>query len=359
MNRYKVYEMHHPDDEPYYDIGMLKKLLSHNCDYTILSSPRSVGKSFAAMSLCAECLDRGESCVWERYNRSELATALDSWLGFREGLEKETIGNGTGWKLHDPNGGHIALISWNIPQNAKGLDGAYIWEVKDEFIPESYKQKTRIFSEYADAMSVRKSVIRQYPTRSIYLANCIQWVNPYTTAWRLPPVDVGTAVKASQDYTYESRSGRIFKGTRTIIWENIAMTDAMIARTFQESVAGATSEEELRAYYDNATKQEYSRIEECPDKRIQLEDLQLMTLDYYMGYRIHDGKLYWTQIKPRGDLPVYVSEPDYIDIRHKRFRDPSLSPRLEQYFNSGLCIFDSTETLVALQRWLFNNRRRI
>ena len=359
--KFKLIDAHHPQDEPYWDVKMLKKLLSHNCDYTCATSPRSVGKSFSAMTLAKECVDRGENVVWERYNKVELGLALTTWTDFAPYLKKEAIPNGVGWKLIDESsGGHVALIPWNIPQNAKGLDSAYIWEIKDEFIPESYKQKTRIFTEFDDAMSVRKSIIRKYPTRSIYLANAIQWINPYTTNWQLPPVDVGYALKAVQDFSYTSRSsGRTFKDTRTIIWENISMTDAMIERTIHSVAAGARSEAELQAYYDNATKQEYSRIEECPDKSVQLAPLQIMSGDYYMGYRKFDGCLYWTQIRPRPDLEVYVSEPEYIDIGKLHFRDVGLTRQIEQWFNDGRCIFDSPDTLVALQRWLFNNRKRI
>lgn len=356
----KIYDCHHDPDLKHWDIGCLKRLLSHNCDFTVASSPRSVGKSFAGMMLCSEVLDRGENVVWSRYNQAELSVALESWMDFRPGMKKSALGKGRGWKLLDEaTGGHVALISWNIAQNAKGLDDAYIYEIKDEFIPERYTQKTRIFTEFEDSMSVRKSIIRKYPTRSIYFANCINWINPYTTAWGLPPVDVGYALKSIEDMSYTTKSGKTFRDTKSIIWENIAMTDAMIARTIHTNVAAVRSEAELKAYYDNATKQEYSRIEECPDKSVQLDTLQLMSQDYYFGYRSYNGCLYWTQIRPRPDREVYVSEPEYIDIKKLHFRDVSLTRQIEDYFNAGLCIFDSADTLVALQRWLFNNRKRI
>ena len=92
---------------------------------------------------------------------------------------------------------------------------------------------------------------------------------------------------------------------------------------------------------------------------IQLAPLQLMSQDYYMGYRVCNGSMYWTRTRPRTDIETYVSEAAYIDASKKRFRDPSLSPQIEKYFNEGRCIFDSPETLVALQRWLFHNRQRI
>lgn len=312
------------------------------------------------MDLCSEYLDKGLNSVWERYNKVELSTALEAWQEFRPDLRKEVMGQGRGWKLiNDNTGAHIALLSWNIAQNAKGLDSAYVWEVKDEFIPERYVQKTRLDTEFDDSMSVRKSVIRKYPTRSIYLANCIQWINPYTIGWGFPPVDRGTALRMVEDMSYTTKSGKIISDRKSVIWENIAMTDAMIERTFHSSVAGARSEAELQAYYDNATKQEYSRIGLCPDMSIQLAPLQLMSQDYWMGYRVHDGQMYWSKTKPRSDIETYVSEAAYIDASKKRFRDPSLSPQIEKYFNEGRCIFDSPETLVALQRWLFHNRQRI
>ena len=42
-----------------------------------------------------------------------------------------------------------------------------------------------------------------------------------------------------------------------------------------------------------------------------------------------------------------------------QYRDPSLSPQIEKFFNAGKCVFDSPDSLVALQRWLFHNRKRI
>lgn len=355
MNRkMKIYPENLPPDLEYFDISTLKKRLAHNTDYTIFNSPRAVGKSYAGMSLCSEIIDRGENVVWERYNMSELSVALNTWMSFRPDLEKTTIGKGQGWKLESSSGGHVALISWSIAQNAKGLDSPYIYEIKDEFIPERYTNKTRLDTEFADAMSVRKSIIRGYPTRSIYFANNIQWINPYTIAWGVPPVDRGSYLKIID--TFELGE---LKDTRTILWENIAMTSAMIKRTFHTTVAGAQSQEDVEQYYENATRQEYSRIGTCPDMSIQLAPLQLMSQDYYMGYRVCNGSMYWTRTRPRTDIETYVSEAAYIDASKKRFRDPSLSPQIEKYFNEGRCIFDSPETLIALQRWLFHNRQRI
>lgn len=351
----KLYDEKLKPELEYFDIDVLKKRLGFNCDYTVFNSPRAVGKSYAGMSLCSEVLDKGDNCVWERYNMSELSVALETWQGFRPDLEKTTIGRGQGWKLTDPTtGGHIALIAWNIAQNAKGLDAPYVYEIKDEFIPERYTQKTRLDTEFNDSMSVRKSIIRGYPTRSIYFANCIQWINPYSIAWGVPPVDRGTYIVIRDTF----RLGDL-KDTRSILWENIAMTPAMIQRTFHTTVAGARDQREIEEYYRNATKQEYGRIEECPDKTIQLSSIQLMSQDYYLSYRQVGDLLYWTQVKPRTDIETYVSEPEYIDVQKKCFRDPSLSPQIERFFNEGKCVFDSPDSLVALQRWLFHNRKRI
>ena len=356
MNRkIKVYDENLKPELEYFDIDMLNKRLAFNADYTVFNSPRAVGKTYAGMTKASQILDKGDNVVWERYNMSELSVALETWQDFRPDLEKSTIGRGQGWKLTDPTtGGHVALIAWNIAQNAKGLDSPYIFEFKDEFIPERYTAKTRLDTEFADSMSVRKSIIRGYETRSIYFANCIQWINPYSIAWGVPPVDRGTFIVIKDVFTLGE-----LKDTRTILWENIAMTPAMIERTFHTTVAGATSQEDVESYYRNATKQEYSRIAECPDKSLQLEPLQLMSQGYYMGYRIFEGLMYWTEIKPRHDIETYVAEPEYIDVNKKRFRDPSLSPQIESRFNAGLCVFDCPETLVALQRWLFHNRKRV
>ena len=353
--KFKLYDEDLKPEDRFYEVSTLKKRLAHNCDYTILSSPRAVGKSYSGMMLCSECLDKGENVVWERYNKVELGIALDEWMKFRPWLTKTTIPNGAGWKLIDETtGGHVALIPWNIAQNSKGLDDAYIWEVKDEFIPVRYTQKTRLDTEFDDAMAVRQSIIRKYPTRSIYFANCIQWINPYSVNWGLPPVDRGTYLKVIDTMEYKGK-----KDSRSILWENIAMTEGMIERTLHSVISSSRSQEEVDSYFDNATRQEYSRIEECPDLSVQPCHYQMMSQGYYMGYRQFEGTLYWFKTKPRDDIETFVSEPEYIDYERKQFRDPYLARQIEERFNDGHCAFDSPETLVALLRWLYHCRKRI
>ena len=353
-----VYESKHEPDLAYWDLGCLKKLLSHNADVTIVSSPRSAGKSYACMQLVSEGIARGEWSVWERYNTIELSQAIATWEQFAPHLTREALGSKGGIVLRDEEtGGGVVLIAYNRPQNVKGLDMNFRWEIKDEFIPERYTEKTRLDTEFADSMSVYKSVKRSNPTRSIYLCNCIQWINPYTIAWNLPPVDRGTILKVV-DTESVSVDGVTHSAKRTIIWENVALTSAMIARNLQGDLV-AMSGAGLEDYYHNVTKAEYSRIARCPNPEKQPENLHLFSDGYTLGFRVHDGCIWFFKAKDRSDIQTLVGEPAYIDLEHNRIRSPSATRQFADHFNNGRCIFDSAESLVAFQRWLYHSRQML
>ena len=359
MRTMKVYPARHPDTLAYWDLSCLKKLLSHNADISIVTSPRAYGKSYAAMQLVLEGIRSGENSVWERYNQIEVGAAIEAWRGFAPDLEESRFGK-FGRRFRDPDtGGYVAIIPYSISQSLKGLDDVYKWEIKDEFIPDRYTNKTRLETEFADSMSARKSIKRSNATRSIYMANNINWINPYTIGWTIPAVDRGTLLKISDTFKIPLDDGSTASAKRTIVWENVAATPAIIRRVIQSDAVAAESESELMEYYQNATRQEYGRIGQCPDRSIQLERLQIMTGGYYMGYRGYEGQLYWTRIKPRAGIETYTSDPEYIDPERLQFRDPGLSKRVEGWFNNGRCVFDSPETLTMFQRWLFHNRKRL
>ena len=154
-----------------------------------------------------------------------------------------------------------------------------------------------------------------------------------------------------EDKTYETK--------RRIVSENIAMTPAMIERNLKQIAIGFGSSEDMQQYLDNVTKAEYTTIGQCPDKKVQLEGIQLMSDGYYMGFREYDGMFYFCKIKPDYNKETAVSEPSYIDFTKNHWRTPKYNQFFEDIFNSALCVFDTPETLNAFLRWLRHNRNRI
>ena len=146
---------------------------------------------------------------------------------------------------------------------------------------------------------------------------------------------------------------------RRIVSENIAMTPAMIERNLKQIAIGFGSSEDMQQYLDNVTKAEYTTIGQCPDKKVQLESIQLMSDGYYMGFREYDGMFYFCKIKPDYNKETAVSEPSYIDFTKNHWRTPKYNQFFEDIFNSALCVFDTPETLNAFLRWLRHNRNRI
>lgn len=349
----------HDENKAFWDLSCLKKLLSHNADVSIATSTRNVGKTRAAMDLTNEVLERGENVVWERWDRQGLSKTIATWMEFRPDLKKMGMNGADGTVLLDEStGGQIYCIPYGLSDNIKGLDiPDLVWEIKDEFIPEEYRVKTRLDREFNASMSVRKTLKRNSGMRSIYLANCIMWQNPYCWSWEIGPIDKGITRKFI-DKTSVTVDGQKYEEQRVIVWENIALTPAMIKRNLRSDMLAMTATE-MEQYYDNATKAEYTKIAECPDKSVQPENILLMSNGYYMGYRRYKGNLYFFESKPRNDVSVYVGEPEYIDLGKKHFRYPGLTKQFEEFFNAGKCIFDNAKTIMAFQRWIWHGRQRI
>ena len=359
MREIRDYPTRHDPSKAFWDLSCLKKLLSHNADFSIATSPRNYGKTRAAMDLTMECIDRGENVVWERWDKKGLAKTVDTWKNYHPDLKPSGLGDGDGVILTDEStGGRIYCIPYGLSDNIKGLDiPDLVWEIKDEFIPEVYRVKTRLDREFDASMSVRKTLKRNSGMRSIYLANCIAWQNPYCWAWEIGAIDKGITRKFIDTATIEV-DGYTFSEERVIVWENVAATPKIIERNMRSDMA-AMSEQEMINYYNNETKMEYTKIEECPDKNIQLQPVQLMSNGYYMSYRIYGDRIYFVNVKPRFDIPTYVSEPQYIDPNKKHYRYPQLEKQFEEHFNLGRCIFDSPKTIMAFQRWMWHCRQRV
>lgn len=355
----KFYDAHHKDDKKYWDISCLKKLLSHQADVYGAQSPRNYGKSYSGMQLCNEAIMKGENCFWGRYNKPESGQAYNTWLEFAPNLTPLKVPDSPfKWLIDECTGGKLCIFYWSVSQNAKGIDTPSKYMVCDEFIPERYTAKTRLDTEFADWDSVRKSIVRSYGTIPILFSNNIFWNNPFFLQWGIPPFSKGQIIKKIDTFSAVLNNEK-YSQTRTVVFENVAGTKEIINRNLKEQALSFSSSRDLQRYFDNETKQEYTRIAKCPDLKKALEPIQLMSDGYYIGVRKYSGELYFCHTSPSYEYDTYVSEPEYIDIRRRHFRPKSVIPSFEDYFNSGICVFDTPDTLMAFMRWLRHSRQRI
>ena len=359
MRKEKVIQINHKDTEFYTKLD-LKYLLSFNCDYTVISSVRNLGKSYSAMELCKEKIEEGKTVLWERYNKDEFKLAVKTWGNFYPELGKPTDAGGYLEFENDETGGKLLCCQTSVI-NIKGYDDAPdklpVFEVKDEFLPVRYTNNTRFINEFNDAMEIRKTFKRNGNMRSIYLSNCLNWFNPYTVNWGISPIDTGYARMVIDSYTVQSGDEDI-SSSRKIIWESVKPTTKQIKRIIATEVS-SLNVSNLDDYLNNEFYKEYGKISKCPDMSVQLENVQLMSDGYYFSYRIYNGRYYFCKVNPRKGVTTYVGEKNYIDIDEKHFRNVGLGGQFEDIFNAGLCVFDDTKTLMAYQRWLINLRKRV
>lgn len=343
----------------YYTKFDLQADLSYNCDYTVLTSVRNVGKSYSAMSYALDLIHDGKTVLWERYNRDEFKISVNAWLNFAPDLELVKSGLKT---LIDPiSGGKLILIQTSTANNIKGYDDEYdrlpVLEIKDEFLPIRYTNNTRFISEFNESMEIRKTFKRNGEMRSLYLGNNLNWVNPYTVGWNMPIVENGQRIKVTDTFSLRNDDYDL-SAIRTILWHSIKPTQKMLSRIFKQEIA-SMNKADLSEYFDNAFYKEYQAIAKCPDLKTPLSNFELMSDGYYMGVRIYDGKFYFAKVNHNKNVETYVSEPEYIDFETRHLRIKSVGIEFQNHFNAGLCIFDSMNTYYAFFRWIINLRKSL
>ena len=359
MTEYKLYDHKLDENALYWTLKDLKRTLSYGATFNTLASPRNVGKSYSAMELCQEQLDKGQSVAWGRYNKIELSASIKAWTQFNPEL-KPVKSEGSDIKTYadECTGGRISFFTWSRSQNLKGIDEPFKYIVCDEFIPERYTEKTRLDTEFNDWTSVYLSLARRYNPKVVMLSNNIFWMNPFYDKWNVIPFPKGKTLVVKDTLTADI-DGDLYKSVRRVVNENIGMSKSMVKATIEQTNVQFSTSAEMQRYYDNATKAEYTKIAKCPDLSIPLESLQLMTDGYYMGFRIYDGQLYISKIKVDISKETAVSEPEYINFEKKHYRSKSYIQYFEPQFNAGNCVFDSGETLTHFLRWIRHNRRMI
>lgn len=346
-------------DSEYFTVNDLKLDLSFGCDYTILTSVRNVGKSYAAMEYALELVQSGKTVLWERYNKEEFAMSVKTWANFAPHL-KPIKGN-IKTLMDDESGGKLLMIQTSLATNIKGydddLDKLPVLEIKDEFLPVRYTNNTRFLTEFTDAMEIRKTFKRNSEMRSLYLGNNLNWMNPYTIGWQIPPLKSGETLKITDIYTMNKDEIKL-SASRSILWHSIKPTEKMLNRIFKNEVA-SLNQSDLSEYFNNQFYKEYECIEKCPDMKIQLSPHEIMSENYYMNFRFYNGKMYICKVAHDRNKEVFVSEPEYIDIEKRHLRVKSIGHEMERHFDNGMCIFDSMNTYYAFFRWIVNLRKRL
>ena len=354
----KFYPVRDKPEKEYWDIEDVNLLLSHHADISIAMSPRNYGKSYAARVKCHQLMDKGGTVGWLRYNKLEMDKAINSWQEFDPDLELSKDKNGVKI-LADPfTGGRVIFGNWSTAHNNRDTDYPFEMLVYDEIIPPRYTKKTRLDTEFDDWYDTDTSLSRSYNPIKLLICNNIVWQNPYFLQWGILPFGKGKIQKITNRVTIKAESGDMTTNNVIAIW-NVAGTDGIIKRNIQQQALKFRTDDEMQAYYDNEMKQEYTTLAECPDKTVQLEPYQLMSLGYYIGMRYYNGMYYFSKVNWDKDKDTYVSEPQYVDIMKDHYRVAQVGQDLEQWFNAGRCAFDNANTLMAFFRWLRNMRMRV
>lgn len=357
MRTIKEFRTNYPENMEFWGLRAIKKLLSYGGDVSMAMSPRNYGKTRGGMDLTVEALNDGQNVVWERYDKSGLGKTVQTLMDYIPNLEKRSLETGCILQ-EDGADAKIICLPYGLSDNIKGLDIPNIaYEIKDEFIPERYTNKTRLETEFDASMSVRKTLKRNGPMRSLYLANCISQFNPYFLAWNITPLDKGV-IRRIEDTVDITVDGVRYQDRTVIVAENVAGTPAIIKRNLRSDML-SMNKNQLESYFDNEMRQEYTKIEQCPDRTVPLQPMQMLDQGYYFSYRVFNDRLFFTKVKPRFDIKTYVSTKDYIDIAKNQFRYPGLGKDFEAMFNSGRCLFDCAQTIAAFEGWLWNLRRRV
>lgn len=358
----KLYKTNHPDDAEYWTKQDFKKLLSYNPDIVGAQSPRNYGKSYALMDYCRDIIMKGGDVCWGRYNKVELGQALNTWTDFMSDLmpmkKSKDSSSAVKWFEHPQTGGRIMFFPWSISQNLKGIDAPFEVMVCDEFIPERYTKSTRRDTEFADWSSVYKSLARSYGTIPVMLSNNIEWMNPYFLRWDIRPFPKGNILVDDKKFRAEV-DGQVYETDRRIVFENVAGTPAIIRRNLKQQAIDFTNNEQMEDYFENETKQEYTRLGRCPDKDTPLASYQLRSDDDVISYRLYNGTYYFERVKPDRTKWTFVSEGALVDMNEKRMRHPPFAREMEDIFNSGQCVFKDGQTLEAFYRFLRRCRTRI
>ena len=347
----KTYNLTYPDEQLYYS---LDKVLTYNADVYFIQSIRNLGKSFSARKLVKNSMNKSYNCAWLRWDKTETATACDKFSSSYNLLKGKVPDSNIQYVINDnaDNDTKCYFLSVKGAMSYKdfGIDNLR-YVIYDECVPEHYDVKTRRETEFKKLMSLFNTIKRDSDAKLIMISNCIDWFNPFTSAWEIYPFNAGI-VKIF--YKTMIINGR--KYDMRILVENVKPSVAMVNRVAQLEVLRGNVKT-VEQYFNNVASTKYNLIADCPDLNLPLADIQLRVGENYFSYRKNNGILYFTKTGYRDGVDVDTA--DIHDIRKGEYRTREIGPTLEQMINTGIIRFNDGHTYNAILQCVYKYRERL
>lgn len=354
----KTFKHDFPRDEPYYS---LDRLLSFEADISMCQSIRDVGKSYNMRMKCDKAIRNGYSCVWLRWQRTELGTAIDSWKQqFPEDyIDVTPKGNNIVYKKYQLIDSENYIIFGAVKDSVHIKDiqiPNLRWLVYDECVPEQYDIRTRRDIEFDKFTSIYMSFARvSKKMRAVLMCNVIDWFNPFTRGWNILPFEAGLIKVFIDDITIQTDEGSKTERLKIAV-ENIKPSEAMLNRVIALAKIRYTNSKDLQKYIDSATAKDYTMIGVCPDLNVPLNDLQFRRGERYYSFRYYDGIYYFCEIKPREGHPTEVFK--FGTNGNMEGRRPQLGKAIEELINQGCVRFENGHVYNEFMNGLADYRMR-
>lgn len=345
----KEYPMLYPDELLYYS---LNKVLTFDADVYLIQSIRNLGKSYSAREIVKNAMDKGYNCAWLRWDKTETATALNKFSSDKNLIAGMVKDSNVGYVVNDNNDSKTYFLSVKLAMSYKdfGIDKLR-FAVYDECVPEHYDVKTRRETEFKKLMSLFNTIKRDNKTRLIMICNCIDWFNPFTSAWEIHPFNSGIVKVFTKDMLIDDKKYKM-----SILMENVKPTPAMVNRVAQLEVLRGNYKT-VQDYFKNQTSIQYNLLEKCPDLDTPLADIQFRVKDDFYSYRKYNGILYF--VKTGFRKGVDVDNADIHDMRPNEYRTKEIGKQLEDMFNRGILRFDNGHTFNAIVGTVYKYREHL
>lgn len=350
----------YPDEMEFYNLNLL---LSTNRPISISFSIRNLGKSYSAYQLVLKhALELNRTFCWSRWDEGELSIAIDEFTKLIniEEWNKVSITN-TKFGCYFENK-ETKVRGYFLPvkeaSKFKGLDIPNLyWWVYDEFIPEFYLNRVRKLEEADKWNSMYTTLKRNNPNfRAILICNCISWFNAFFKQWKISYFPSGEIRFFKQEVTLKI-NGKVINVCKDIAMENVKPTLKMIERIIEDEVLKGKTKEDIENYLSNTTNDKTGLIEECPDKKLQLINLQWLLKGKYYSFREYNGICYFVETKLRTGVRIITMNKD--EITEGVARDRAYSDRFEKLINASKCRFDNGFTQNAIFSMVWLGRERL
>ena len=340
--------MEYPENQEYYN---LNKILTINADVYFIMSIRDLGKSYDARKKLVKSMKNGFNNAWLRWDKTETATANDKFSTSEDMLKGHIPNSNIGYVVNDDlNKTYFLSVKSAMSYKDFGIDNLN-YVVYDECVPEHYDIRTRRETEFKKLMSLYDTIKRDSNARLIMICNCIDWFNPFTAGWEIYPFNQGLAKLFIRKMNIDGKDYEM-----KICVENVKPTKAMIERVAKLQVLKGNYKT-VQEYFKNVTTTQYHLIENCPDKRISLTDLQFRIGNNYYSYRQKGQYYYFVKVKKRDNIDT--ESPDIHDIRKGEFRTVELGKSIEHLVNLGKIRFDNGHTYNSVMKMIYKYRERL